>query len=172
MCATKADGSRFMPRRMCSGTSSLTFSATWTWETLSGPEGRCLPPKPARFRSGLPRSSSWPKGFGQDDERGKPDRNLAGFGGKQRPSGPDKVSQVQVAENVKLLVPEHILLGINLEPSALVAHIDEHALTHVPVGRYSPGDGYLAPFDIVSTRLRAFCGGHEFVLKGVNAPGP
>src|SRR5258707_12716622 len=110
-----------------------------------------------------------PQGLCQDDKRAEFDRNLPSLGRKQDSLGADNVSQVQVAKNIELLVTEHVLLGVHLDSAALVAHIDEHALAHVPVGGYPAGDGYLAPFDIVPTRLPAFFSRDKLVLEGVNA---
>ncbi len=52
MSATKAGGSRFMPRKMSLATNSLTSSGTWTWAISWAPAARSSRPRPARSRFG------------------------------------------------------------------------------------------------------------------------
>ena len=70
------------------------------------------------------------------------------------PSRPDEVAEVQVPEDVELLVAEHVLLRIDLEPPALVAHVDEHALAHVAMGGDAAGHGHFAALGVIGAGLR------------------
>ena len=45
-----------------------------------------------------------------------------------------------MAEDVELLVAEDVFLGVDLDASALVAHVDEHAFAHVAMGGDAAGD--------------------------------
>ena len=82
------------------------------------------------------------------------DGNLAGLGGEQRARDADEIAEVQVPEDVELLVAEHILLRIDLEPPALVADVDEHALAHVAMRGDAAGQGHFAAFGVMGAGLR------------------
>ncbi len=57
------------------------------------------------------------------------------------PRDADKIAEVKMRENVKLLVAEDIFLRVSLDAPALVADVNEHGLAHVAVRGDAPGDG-------------------------------
>ena len=109
--------------------------------------------------------------LGQNGEAGELDGDFAGLGDEQRALGADEIAQVEVGKNVKLFVAEDVLLGVYLDAAALVAHVNEHGLAHVPVRGDTPGHGYFAAFHVVAPRRGAGFRGGEFVAKGKYALG-
>src|SRR5436190_11507363 len=128
-----------------------------------------LPVTNLRVSQAVPLLGRRPEGFGQYDERGEFDRDFASFSGKQVAARADEITEVKVAEDIELFVAENILLCIDLQTPALVAHVNKHALAHVAMGGNAAGDCYLAPFDIVAARFRAFLRRREFIFERVNA---
>ena len=75
-------------------------------------------------------------------------------------------------EDVKLLITQNVFLSIDLQPPALIAHIDEHALAHIPVGSNPAGDGHLATLRIVGARFGALFFRGELISKWIDPFGP
>ena len=49
-------------------------------------------------------------------------------------------------KNIELLVAENIFLRVNLDASALIAHVNEHGFAHVAVRSDAPGHGHAMAF--------------------------
>src|SRR5947208_17090959 len=108
----------------------------------------------------------------QDDEGRKPHRDLPGFRREQCSSSADEISQVQMPENVELFVPQNIFLRIDLEPPGLVAHVNKHALAHIPMSRDPAGNSRFASLNVIFAGLGApFCG-REFISEWIDCFGP
>ena len=64
-----------------------------------------------------------------------------------------------------------IFLRVNLEPAALVAHVNEHGFAHFAVRGDAPGDGDFAAFGVIVARMLAGFRRRKFVFERVNALG-
>src|SRR5205085_3208817 len=71
------------------------------------------------------------KGLGEDGETFELDARLTGLGAKERAGDADKITEVEMGEDVPWLVTQNILLCINLDAPALIAHVNEHGLAHL-----------------------------------------
>jgi len=107
--------------------------------------------------------------LGEDDERGKLDRNLAALGGEHFAVHTDEIAEIKVFEDVELFVAERLLLRVNLHPTALVLDINEHALAHLAVGGDAAGQGDGASLDVIGAGLGSGLGGGKFVGKRIDA---
>ncbi len=79
-------------------------------------------------------------------------------------------------ENVELFVAQSVFLRVNLDASALVAHVNEHGFAHVAVRGDAASDGNLGVFSqFAALKFRARVAradaGRKFVLERENAFG-
>ena len=115
--------------------------------------------------------------FGDDGEGFELDARFAGFGAEQRAGDADEIAEVEVRENIpasRRLFFHGIFLRVNLDASALVAHVNEHGFAHLAVRGDAPGDGHAMAFGQragieAAAGGVAFGVGREFILERVNA---
>ena len=74
-----------------------------------------------------------------------------------------------MCENIPLLVAERIFLRVNLDASALVLDVDEHAFAHLAMSGDASGERDFATFDVIGSRLSAFVFRRKFIGKRVDA---
>jgi hypothetical protein len=85
------------------------------------------------------------------------------------PFTPMKSAEVEMLENGKLLVAEDVFLRVNLDPPALVAHVEEHGFAHVAVRGDAAGERDFAAFGVMFAGVPAGFAGRELVFERVNA---
>ena len=84
----------------------------------------------------------------------------------------NEITEIQMTKYFELLIAQNVLLRVHLQTPGLVAHVNEHALTHVPVSGDPPGNSNLAPFHVVGARPSTTIAGFEMVPEGIDTARP
>ena len=74
-------------------------------------------------------------------------------------------------ECIPQIVAQNIFLGINLNASALVAHVNEHGFAHFTMRGDASGDGDFTAFGVIFSRIGAGFGRRKFIFERENAFG-
>ena len=116
------------------------------------------------------------EGLGEDGEGFELHARLVGLGAKERAGDADEIAEVEVFEDVELRVAEGLFLRVNLDASALIAHVDEDGFAHVAMRGDAAGDGDLRAFGEragveAAAGFVAFAVGRELIAEGENVLG-